>query len=183
MNNKSKIESIKNSINRVNNHPKPGVVFFDITGIIENKDIYATSIDLLIEKYSNKSITKIVSIESRGFLFGAPVSLGLNVNFVPIRKQGKLPNKKYTENYTMEYDTGELELHKSSINHGDLVLLIDDLLATGGTAETAVKLILRAGGIIIDTAFIVKLTYLSGESRLKTFGLNCFSLVDFHLPR
>ncbi|CCP06416.1 adenine phosphoribosyltransferase [Erwinia amylovora MR1] len=117
--------------------------------------------------------------EARGFLFGAPVALGLGVGFVPVRKPGKLPRKTFAEDYALEYGTDTLELHCDAIQPGDIVLVVDDLLATGGTIEATAKLIRRAGGSVKDAAFVINLFDLSGEARLQAQGIESYSLVNF----
>ncbi|MEG3109913.1 MULTISPECIES: adenine phosphoribosyltransferase [Pantoea] len=173
------LEYIKNSIKSISDYPKPGILFRDVTSLLEDPKAYAASIALLVERYRNKGITKVVGTEARGFLFGAPVALGLGVGFVPVRKPGKLPRETYSETYELEYGTDQLELHKDAIQPGDVVLVVDDLLATGGTIEATVKLIRRAGGEVTDAAFIINLFDLTGETRLKALGVECYSLVNF----
>lgn len=173
------LEFIKNSIKSIPDYPKPGILFRDVTSLLEDPKAYAASIALLVERYRNKGITKVVGTEARGFLFGAPVALGLGVGFVPVRKPGKLPREVYSESYELEYGTDKLELHKDAIQSGDLVLVVDDLLATGGTIEATVKLIRRAGGEVKDAAFIINLFDLTGESRLNALGVESYSLVKF----
>ncbi|PEI05718.1 adenine phosphoribosyltransferase [Pantoea agglomerans] len=173
------LEFIKNSIKTIPDYPKPGILFRDVTSLLEDPKAYAASIALLVERYRNKGITKVVGTEARGFLFGAPVALGLGVGFVPVRKPGKLPREVYSESYELEYGTDKLELHKDAIQPGDRVLVVDDLLATGGTIEATVKLIRRAGGEVKDAAFIINLFDLTGESRLNALGVESYSLVKF----
>jgi len=173
------LELIKNSIKSIPDYPKPGILFRDVTSLLEDPRAYAASISLLVERYRNKGITKVVGTEARGFLFGAPVALGLGVGFVPVRKPGKLPRAVLSESYELEYGTDTLELHKDAIQPGDLVLVVDDLLATGGTIEATVKLIRRAGGEVKDAAFIINLFDLTGESRLEALGVESYSLVNF----
>lgn len=173
------LEFLKNSIKSIEDYPKPGILFRDVTSLLEDPKAYALSIELLVERYRDAGITKVVGTEARGFLFGAPVALGLGVGFVPVRKPGKLPRKTFAETYALEYGTDCLELHCDAIGPGDKVLVVDDLLATGGTLEATVKLIRRAGGEVADAAFIINLFDLSGEARLNAMGVNCFSLVNF----
>ena len=173
------LEFIKNSIKSIPDYPKPGILFRDVTSLLEDPKAYAASIALLVERYRNKGITKVVGTEARGFLFGAPVALGLGVGFVPVRKPGKLPREVYSQSYELEYGTDKLELHKDAIQPADLVLVVDDLLATGGTIEATVKLIRRAGGEVKDAAFIINLFDLTGETRLNALGVESYSLVKF----
>ncbi|HBZ14710.1 adenine phosphoribosyltransferase [Pantoea sp. NPDC088449] len=173
------LELIKNSIKSIPDYPKPGILFRDVTSLMEDPQAYAASIAILVERYRDKGITKVVGTEARGFLFGAPVALGLGVGFVPVRKPGKLPRATFSESYELEYGTDALELHKDAIKPGDVVLVVDDLLATGGTIEATVKLIRRAGGEVQDAAFVINLFDLTGEARLTAMGVKCYSLVNF----
>ena len=173
------IEFLRESIKTIPDYPKPGILFRDVTSMLEDPKAYALSIELLVERYRNTGVTKVVGTEARGFLFGAPVALALGVGFVPVRKPGKLPRATLSESYELEYGTDTLEIHQDAIQPGDIVLVIDDLLATGGTIEATVKLIRRLGGVVTDAAFIIDLPELGGEARLTAQGINCYSLVDF----
>lgn len=173
------LEFLKNSIKNVPDYPKAGILFRDITSLLEDPKAYALSIELLTEHYKNAGITKVVGTEARGFLFGAPVALGLGVGFVPVRKPRKLPRATLAESYTLEYGTDTLEIHQESIQPGDKVLVVDDLLATGGTLEATVKLIRRLGGEVADAAFVINLFDLGGEQRLEKMGVTSFSLINF----
>ncbi|QZN97957.1 adenine phosphoribosyltransferase [Symbiopectobacterium purcellii] len=172
-------ELIKNSIKSIPDYPKPGILFRDVTSLLEAPVAYATSIEMLANRFRDTGVTKVVGTEARGFLFGAPVALALGVDFVPVRKPGKLPRPTISESYELEYGTDSLEIHTDAINAGDKVLVIDDLLATGGTIEATVKLIRRLGGDVTDAAFIINLFDLGGEQRLNNLGINCYSLVNF----
>lgn len=177
--NEKKIQFIKDSIETIPDYPMPGVLFRDITTLLNNPVAYQATIDLLVEHYKNKGITKIVGTEARGFLFGAPVALRLGVGFVPVRKAGKLPRATLRQNYALEYGSDTLEIHKDSISAKDNVLVVDDLLATGGTIEATVRLIRQLGGKVNEAAFIICLPDLGGIERLKKQGINCFNLVEF----
>ncbi len=172
-------ELIKNSIKSIPDYPKPGILFRDVTSLLEAPVAYATSIEMLANRFRDTGVTKVVGTEARGFLFGAPVALALGVGFVPVRKPGKLPRPTISESYELEYGTDSLEIHTDAISAGDNVLVIDDLLATGGTLEATVKLIRRLGGEVTDAAFIINLFDLGGEQRLNNLGINCYSLVNF----
>ncbi|EGY28887.1 adenine phosphoribosyltransferase [Candidatus Regiella insecticola 5.15] len=173
------INNIQNSIKNIPNYPKPGILFRDISSLLTNPVAYADSVALLVEPYRDKGITKVVGTEARGFLFSAPVALSLGVGFVPVRKQGKLPRETISEDYQLEYGTDTLEIHRDSIKPDDKVLVIDDLLATGGTIAATVKLIRRLGGEVNDAAFIIKLSELEGEKHLIDQNICCYSLVSF----
>lgn len=179
MNRSAQLALLKKSIINVPNYPKPGVLFRDITGLLADPTAFALAIQLIVERYRNQGITKVAGTEARGFLFGAPVALLLNVGFIPIRKAGKLPRATYGESYQLEYGKGRLEMHESAITAADRVLVVDDLLATGGTIDATVRLIRRAGGTINDAAFVINLFYLNGEARLKEIGIESYSLLRF----
>lgn len=173
------LKYIKDSIKTIPDYPKAGILFRDVTSLLENPKAYSASIELLSEHYSESGVTKVVGTEARGFLFGAPVALALGVGFVPVRKPGKLPRETISESYELEYGTDTLEIHTDSIQLGDKVLVVDDLLATGGTIEATVKLIRRLGGEVVHAAFIINLPELGGEARLTQQGIHCYSLVSF----
>lgn len=173
------LEYLKNSIKSVPDYPKPGILFRDVTSLLEDPKAYATSIALLVSRFKDAGITKVVGTEARGFLFGAPVALELGVGFIPVRKPRKLPRETIAESYELEYGTDSLEIHVDAIKPGDKVLVVDDLLATGGTIEATVKLIRRLGGEVTDAAFVINLFDLGGEQRLENMGVNSFCLVPF----
>ncbi len=173
------LQLIKDSIKTIPDYPKAGILFRDVTSLLENPDAYLASIQLLVEHYIDSGVTKVVGTEARGFLFGAPVALALNVGFVPVRKAGKLPRAVLSESYDLEYGTDTLEIHADSINRDDKVLVIDDLLATGGTLSATINLIRRLGGVVDHAAFVIELSDLGGRERLAAQGINCYSLVTF----
>lgn len=170
---------IKRSIKTIPDYPKPGIFFRDITSLLENPQAYAASIELLVDHYRHHGLTKVVGTEARGFLFGAPVALALGLGFVPVRKPGKLPRAVLSESYELEYGVDKLEIHQDAIAPGDRVLVVDDLLATGGTIEATIKLIRRLGGEVKDAAFIINLADLGGEERLERMAVDSYSLVGF----
>ncbi|KKD59374.1 adenine phosphoribosyltransferase [Grimontia sp. AD028] len=174
-----KIAFIKDSIKTIPDYPKPGIMFRDITSLMENAEAYRATIGLLVEKYKDQGFTKIVGTESRGFLFGAPLALELGVGFVPVRKPGKLPREVISESYELEYGTDKLEIHTDAIVEGDKVLMVDDLLATGGTIEATTKLIRRLGGDVAHAAFIINLPEIGGEKRLQENGIDVYSICQF----
>ena len=173
------LQLIKDSIKTIPDYPKPGILFRDVTSLLEDPKAYAASIQLLADRYRDAGVTKVVGTEARGFLFGAPVALALGVGFVPVRKPGKLPRETISETYDLEYGTDSLEIHTDAIQPGEKILVIDDLLATGGTIEATAKLIRRLGGEVTDAAFIINLPELGGEKRLNDANINCYSLVCF----
>lgn len=170
-------ESIKSKIRAVPDWPKKGIMFRDITTLIKDPDGLKETIDLLFERYKNEEIDYVIGIESRGFIFGAPLAYLLGVGFVPIRKPGKLPADVISEEYTLEYGTDKIEIHKDAIKKGDRVLIIDDLLATGGTMVAARNLVRKLGAEIVECSFIVDLIDLKGKDKLK--GENIFAIVEF----
>ena len=171
------LEYLKNSIKSIQDYPKPGILFRDVTSLLEDPKAYALSIDLLVERYKNAGITKVVGTEARGFLFGAPVALGLGVGFVPVRKPGKLPRETISETYDLEYGTDQLEIHVDAIKPGDKVLVVDDLLATGGTMKAAIDLVEKLGGEVCGALFLIELTELKGRENLKDYFVS--SLVQY----
>lgn len=166
-------------IKSVQDYPKPGILFRDVTSLMQDGAAFAAVIDHLKQHYSGKGITKIVGTESRGFIFGAPLAYAMGVAFVPVRKPGKLPRETIAESYQLEYGQDTLEIHLDAITPEDKVLLVDDLLATGGTIDATTKLVRRLGGQVADATFVVNLPDLGGQQRLETLGLTIHSLVDF----
>lgn len=170
---------IKNSIKTIPNYPKPGIMFRDITSMLMIPEAFTLAVSTLAEHYRSKGIKKVVGTEARGFIFGAPLALALGVGFVPVRKPNKLPREVIREEYELEYGTDCLEMHVDAIEKNEKILIVDDLLATGGTVSATAKLIRRAGGVVEDAAFIMDLVELGGKLRLEKMGINSYSLVDF----
>ncbi|OOF51772.1 adenine phosphoribosyltransferase [Rodentibacter genomosp. 1] len=175
----TKLELIKSSIKSIPNYPKEGIIFRDITALLEVPDAFKASIDLIVDQYRDKKITKVLGTESRGFIFGAPVALALGLPFELVRKPKKLPRETISQSYQLEYGQDTLEIHVDAISEQDNVLIIDDLLATGGTVEATVKLVERLGGKVNHAAFVINLPELGGEKRLNDLGVNCYTLVNF----
>ena len=172
---------IKSKIRTIPDHPKKGIMFRDITTLIKDPVGFRLVIDSLTQRYITGDINfdTIVGIESRGFIIGGALSYTLGKGFVPVRKAGKLPAEKITHEYELEYGTDKIEIHKDAIREGMKVLLIDDLLATGGTALAAAALIEKLGGVVSEMAFIVNLPDVGGEKRLKEKGYKVFALTEF----
>jgi adenine phosphoribosyltransferase len=166
-------------IKSVPDYPKPGILFRDVTSLMQDGPAFAAVIDHLKQHYSGKGISKIVGTESRGFIFGAPLAYAMGVSFVPVRKPGKLPRATLAESYQLEYGEDTLEIHQDAIGPDDKVLLVDDLLATGGTIDATTKLVRRLGGQVADAAFVVNLPDLGGQQRLEALGLTVYALADF----
>ena len=164
-------------IRNVPDFPLPGVQFKDITTLIANGPAFREVIDLLSERYRDQPIDAVAGIESRGFIFSAPIALALGVGLVPIRKPGKLPASTYQIEYALEYGTNTLEIHQDALQPGARVLVVDDLLATGGTIVAASKLIEQAGGTVHELAFVIELTFLNGRERLDPYPV--YSLLQY----
>lgn len=177
--NDKRINIIKNSIRTIPNFPKKGIMFRDITTLLNDNESFKLSIDLIAERYKNSDINCIAGIESRGFIFGAALAYKLGLNFVTIRKKGKLPGNVISEEYDLEYGKDIIEISENSINKKSNVLIIDDLIATGGTAIAACNLIKKAGGNIIECCFVIDLPDLNGAKKLQKNEINVFSLVEF----
>lgn len=171
------VADLKALIRDIPNFPKPGILFRDITTLLNNGDAFRTAINALAEKFAGKGITKVVGIESRGFLTAAPLAYLLNAGFVPVRKKGKLPFKTNTVSYDLEYGTDTLEIHEDAVIKGEKVLVVDDLLATGGTAKATCDLVRSSGGHIAGVAFLIELAGLGGRNRLS--GFDVFSLITY----
>ena len=175
----TQLDLIKSSIKSIPNYPKEGIIFRDITSLLEVPAAFKAAIDLIVEQYRDKGITKVLGTESRGFIFGAPVALALGLPFELVRKPKKLPRETISQSYQLEYGQDTLEIHVDAISEGDNVLIIDDLLATGGTVEATVKLVQRLGGVVKHAAFVINLPELGGEKRLNNLGVDCYTLVNF----
>jgi adenine phosphoribosyltransferase len=151
--------------------PKPGILFKDITPVVQNHDALKQVVTLLASWARDRKIDGVVGIEARGFIFGAPVALELGVGFIPLRKLGKLPYDRVTEEYALEYGTNTVELHSDSIRPGQRILIVDDLLATGGTAAAAARLVERLGGVVAGLAFVIELGFLAGRKVLSQYEI------------
>lgn len=171
--------NLRNKIRTVPNWPKPGIMFRDITTLLKDAKAFKEVLDLLEARYKNIKIDKIAGIESRGFIIGAALADRLGLGFVPIRKNGKLPAKTVSEEYELEYGKDKIEMHADAIENGERVLLVDDLIATGGTALAACNLIKKAGGKVVECAFVIDLPDLNGSKKLVDEGIKVFSLVEF----
>ena len=175
----TQLDLIKSSIKSIPNYPKEGIIFRDITTLLEVPAAFKATVDLIVEQYRDKGITKVLGTESRGFIFGAPVALALGLPCELVRKPKKLPRETISQSYQLEYGQDTLEMHVDAISEGDNVLIIDDLLATGGTVEATVKLVQRLGGVVKHAAFVINLPELGGEKRLNNLGVDCYTLVNF----
>ncbi len=171
--------TIKSLIRTIPHYPKPGVQFRDITTLLKDPLGLKVTIDDLYKRYENEHIDKVVGIESRGFMVGTPLAYKLGVGFVPIRKQSKLPAETLGHDYELEYGSNRIEIHVDAIENGERVLLVDDIIATGGTAIAAATLTKKLGGVLVECAFIISMNDLGGLQRLTQKGLKSFSLCSY----
>ena len=160
------MNELKNYIRDVPNFPKPGIIFKDMTPLLMIPEALSKVIDLFVHKFSDKKIGKIIGIESRGFIFGSALALKMGVGFVPVRKKGKLPWKTTAEEYSLEYGTDTVEIHADALSPNERVLIVDDLLATGGTAAATARLVAKQKAVVESFAFVVELDFLSGRKQL-----------------
>lgn len=170
---------IKSRVRTVPHYPKPGIMFRDITTVLKDPIGLRATVDELVRRYRSVKLDKIAGIESRGFILGAPLAYALGVGFVPIRKQGKLPAATIGHDYQLEYGADRIEIHTDAIVPGERVLLVDDLIATGGTAEAACILIEKMGGAVVECAFMIDLPDIGGRARLERRGHAVFALCQF----
>ena len=171
--------SITSKIRTIKNYPIDGVMFRDITTLFKDPDGLREAINIFAERYKDMKIDKIAAIESRGFLIGAPLAYLLNIGLVLIRKPGKLPAETIKQDYKLEYGADQIEIHIDAIKEGEKVLIVDDLIATGGTVEAAVKLVQKMKGVVLECCFIIDLPDIGGSKKLESMGQNVFSLCEF----
>jgi adenine phosphoribosyltransferase len=171
------MDSLKKLIREIPDHPKPGILFYDITTLLQNKDGFHQLVDQLCEHYNGRHVDKVAGIEARGFIFGPALAYRLNAGFIPIRKPNKLPWRRAEVSYQLEYGTDKLEMHEDAVRPGERILICDDLLATGGTAAAASKLVRQQKGEIVGAAFAVELNFLHGRDKLP--GIDVFSLMQY----
>jgi len=168
---------IERAIRNVPDFPQPGIQFKDITPVLADARLFAGAIDLLTEQHQPGTVDAIVGIDARGFIFAAAAALKLHTGFVPVRKKGKLPYQTHEQNYALEYGTATIAIHVDALKPGSRVLIIDDLLATGGTAAAAAALVKRVGGQILEISFLIELKFLKGREKLKGYPVR--SLVSY----
>jgi adenine phosphoribosyltransferase len=171
------MEELKKHIREIPDFPKPGILFYDITTLLQDPLALRKTVDCFVWMFAEKKIDKVVGIESRGFMFGPIVAYDLNAGFVPVRKPGKLPYETIRESYDLEYGSNTIEMHKDAIQPGERVLIVDDLVATGGTARAAAKLTESLGGEVVGLGFIIELTFL--EPRKALSGYHLESLIQY----
>jgi adenine phosphoribosyltransferase len=170
---------LKSLIRTIPDYPKPGIMFRDVTTLLKDAGGFKACVERLVEPYRTAGIETVVGIEARGFILGGAVADRLGTGFVPLRKKGKLPAVAIGQDYELEYGTDVIEVHEDAIREGERVLLIDDLIATGGTAEAGAKLVRRVGGVLVGAAFIVDLPELGGSAKLEAQGIPCHTLIAF----
>lgn len=171
--------NIKDAIRTIPDFPKKGIMFRDVTTLMGDPRAMRTTIDLMVQPFAGVRIDKVAGIEARGFILGGAVAHQLSVGFVPVRKKGKLPWKTLSETYDLEYGTDTIEIHEDAVEKGETILLVDDLIATGGTAAAAVRLLERAGATVAGCSFIVDLPELGGRKKLQKMGKSVLTLVEF----
>jgi adenine phosphoribosyltransferase len=171
--------TVKSHIRTIPHYPKQGIMFRDITTLLKDPVGFQLTINELVKRYADVKIDKVAGIESRGFIIGSALAYELGKGFVPIRKKGKLPAETIGHDYELEYGSDRIEIHIDAIDKGEKVLLVDDLIATGGTAEAAVSLIQEAGGEVVECCFVIDLPDIGGRKRLERKGQKVFSLCEF----
>lgn len=169
---------LEKTIRNIPDFPKEGILFRDISTLLQNKEAFKQAVDELSAKYKNEKIDKVVAVEARGFILGGAIAHKIGAGFVPVRKKGKLPWKTKSVTYELEYGTDTLEIHQDAINAGERILIVDDLLATGGTVKAVTELVKNQKGEIAGIAFLVELVDLKGKDKLKDYQLH--SLIKFH---
>ncbi len=179
--NNEKLQYVREHVREVPDFPKKGILFLDVTTIVKDAKAFDLCIEYLAENFKDEKIDYIAGIESRGFIFGAALANKLKVGFIPIRKPNKLPAETIKETYSLEYGTDTIEMHSDAVKEGDRVLVIDDLLATGGTAVAACNLIKRAGAQVVAAAFIIELEPLKGKEKIENTGVKVVSMLKYDL--
>ena len=163
---------LKDYIRSIQDYPKEGILFRDITTLLKDKDAFKLAIDKMAEQVKDKKIDLIVGAESRGFLIGSALAYKMNCGFIPVRKKGKLPYKTISEEYALEYGTDTLYMHEDAIKKGDNVLVVDDLIATGGTALAMIKMVEKLGGNVVGSSFLIELEELNGRKEIEKYPIN-----------
>lgn len=171
--------NLKDTIRTIHDYPKPGIQFRDITTLLADARAFRRAIDELVQPYAGSKIAKVAGIEARGFILGGAVAHQISAGFIPIRKKGKLPHETVSIAYSLEYGVDEMEMHKDAITRGEKVILIDDLVATGGTAEAACRLLTSMGAEIVAACFIIDLPDLGGAEKIRKLGIPVRALMAF----
>ncbi len=170
---------LKATIRSIPDYPKPGIVFRDITTLLGDARAFRRAVDELVQPWAGSKIEKVAGIEARGFILGGAVAHQVSAGFIPIRKKGKLPHKRVSIAYSLEYGLDEIEMHEDAVVTGDRVILVDDLIATGGTAEGAVKLLRQMGGRVVAACFVIDLPQLGGAEKIRQLGVPVRTLISF----
>ena len=173
------MNDLRDLIRTIPDYPKPGIMFRDITTLLADPNGFARTVDTLADRYAGSGISKVAGIEARGFILGGALAHRLATGFVPIRKKGKLPFKTVGHDYALEYGTDRVEMHVDAVSAGESVLVVDDLIATGGTAEAAIRLVTGAGGVVKEACFVIDLPDLGGRKRLERMGVGVHALMSF----
>lgn len=164
-------QALAEKIRDVPNFPREGILFKDITTLLQDAGAFRQAVDIMAQTYRDKDVELVVGVESRGFIFGGALAYLLNAGFVPVRKEGKLPSQKISESYALEYGSAVLEIHKDAIKPGEAVVIVDDLLATGGTARATTRLVQQLGGRVVGISFLIELKFLKGAANLSEFNV------------
>jgi len=171
------MDALKNVVREVPDYPKKGILFYDITTLIRDPQAFAQALDAMSQRYIGHRIDAVLGVESRGFIFGAAVAYRLGTGFIPVRKPGKLPAEVIRETYALEYGEDTIEMHRDAVTKGQRILIVDDLLATGGTAAAACHLVEKAGGEVVECCFLIELNFLKGREKLS--ARKVFSLLQY----
>jgi adenine phosphoribosyltransferase len=172
-------ERLRALVRTIPDYPKPGILFRDVTTVLKDPAGFQEAVDAMVERHRRTGLAKVAGIEARGFILGGAVARGLDAGFIPVRKRGKLPAEVYGHDYALEYGTDRVEMHLDAVGAGERVLVVDDLIATGGTAEAAVTLVRLAGGEVVEACFLIELPELGGRARLERLGVAMHSLIQF----
>ncbi|MBO6763879.1 adenine phosphoribosyltransferase [Maricaulis sp.] len=170
---------LKSAIRTIPDYPKPGIMFRDVTTLIGDARAFRVAVDRMVQPWAGAKIDRVAGTEARGFILGGAVAHQLSVGFTPVRKRGKLPHRTLIEEYELEYGQDAIEIHVDAIQENDRVLLVDDLIATGGTAEASIRLLQRAGATVVGAAFVIDLPDLGGAKRIEALGVPVSSLVQY----
>ncbi len=173
------MQSLRDAIRTINDYPKPGIQFRDISTLLGNPRAFRRAVDELVQPYAGLRIDKVAGIEARGFILGGAIAHQLSCGFVPIRKKGKLPHRTVSISYSLEYGTDEMEIHLDAVEKGERVILVDDLIATGGTATAAVQLLQKLGADVVAACFVIDLPDLGGRAKIEALGVPVRTLVSF----
>src|SRR5450432_556664 len=172
-------DDLRNSIRTIPDYPRPGILFRDITTLLGNARAFRRAVDELVQPWAGMKIDKVAGMEARGFILGGAVAHQVSAGFIPIRKKGKLPHKRVTIAYSLEYGLDEMEMHEDAVSKGERVILVDDLIATGGTAEGAVKLLRQMGAEVLAACFVIDLPELGGGAKLRAMNVPVRTLISF----